>query len=99
MAYQLIFDTKTTGAESLGAVDQIVAKLANSTAAAGGQLKIFEAVLKADQAAGISLSESLKTIAASSDSGSLGIKALAQEAQKFSVVATAARTSTDNLTA
>jgi len=78
--YDIRFQISTPGKDDLAQIPGIVEKLSQSTKASSADLRVFEAALRADVAAGSSLSEALQRIAATSNGGFEGLARLGKEA-------------------
>ena len=77
--YTIRIPVNVSGQEALSQIDTILGRIGTQTKATAGELRLLESVLKADAAAGLSLSASLKEVTQSATAFSPAIRQSASE--------------------
>jgi hypothetical protein len=89
-SYEIQFPINVAGSEQLDQVDAAIGKIAGSASLSSAEMKAFEAILRSTTATGLTLSEALKSIAASQATLGAGFANTAKEMLREAEAAAAA---------
>jgi hypothetical protein len=81
LSYNIKFDVQQQGAETIDQIARMMQNVQRATQATSAELKAFEAVVRAEVAAGNSLSEALKSISSSAQGVPQNLRDIASAAQ------------------